>query len=152
MACVKAERKTRMRLIRIPETHYDLFEGSACVVLTTVMPDGQPQTTPVWCNCEGDYVLLNCMRGFRKEKNMRVNPKVTLLIYNPAYPFHHIEIRGTVVEMTEEGALEHLNRLTQLYLHKPGARFFGDSVPAALQETYIPVKIKVAPTHVRVEG
>ena len=54
--------------------------------------------------------------------------------------------------MTEEGALEHLNHLTQLYMHKPDAKFFGNSVPAELQATYIPVKIKMAPTHVRVEG
>jgi hypothetical protein len=60
------------------------------------------------------------MRGFRKEKNMRANPKVTLLAYDPKHPLRNIEIRGTVVDMTEEGALEHLDHLTQLYLHKPG--------------------------------
>ena len=73
------------------------------------------------------------MRGFRKEKNMRSNPKVTLLAFDPKQPLHSIEIRGIVVEMTEEGALEHLDQLTQLYMHKPDARFFGDSIPAELQ-------------------
>jgi Pyridoxamine 5'-phosphate oxidase len=53
----------------IPESHQDLLDGGSCVALTTVMPDGQPQITPVWCNREGDYVLLNTMRGFRKETN-----------------------------------------------------------------------------------
>ena len=48
------------------------------------------------------------MRGFRKERNMRANPHVTLLVYDPRHPLHHIEIRGTVVDLTEEGALEHL--------------------------------------------
>jgi len=92
------------------------------------------------------------MRGFRKEKNMRANPKVTLLAYDPKHPLRSVEIRGTVIDMTEEGALEHLDQLTQLYMRKPGARFFGDSIPAELQATYIPVKIKVAPIYVRVEG
>lgn len=141
-----------MKSIPIPESHRDLLDGDYCAALTTVMPDGQPQITPVWCNRDGEYVLINAMRGFRKEKNMRCNPKVTLLVYDPTNPLHSIEIRGTVVEMTEEGALEHLNHLTQLYMHKPGARFFGDSVPAELQATYVPVKIKIAPTRVRVEG
>ncbi len=136
----------------IPESHRDLLERDACVALTTVMPDGQPQITPVWCNGEGDYVLLNTMRGFRKEKNMRANPKVTRLSYDPKHPLRHLEIRGTVVEMTEEGALDHLNHLTQQYLHKSDARFFGDSVQVSLQATYVPVKIKVAPTRLRVEG
>lgn len=142
-----------MKPVAIPESHQDLLLGDACVVLTTVMPDGQPQITPVWCNSDEEgYILLNTMRGFRKEKNMRTNPKVTLLAYNPKHPPRSIEIRGSVVEMTEKGALEHLNHLTQLYMHKPDARFFGDSVPAELQATYIPVRIKMTPTHIRIEG
>jgi PPOX class probable F420-dependent enzyme len=141
-----------MKLVPILQSHRDLLDGGSCVALTTVMPDGQPQITPIWCNRDGNYVLINTMRGFRKEKNMRANPKVTLLAYDPKHPLRHLEIRGTVVEMTEEGALEHLNHLTQLYLHKPDARFFRDSVPAQLQATYVPVKIKIAPTRIRVEG
>jgi PPOX class probable F420-dependent enzyme len=141
-----------MKPVPFPESHRDLLDGHACVALTTVMPDGQPQITPIWCNRVDDHVLLNTMRGFRKEQNMRANPKVTLFAYDPKNSLRSIEIRGTIVEMTEEGALEHLNHLTQLYMHKSDARFFGDSVPAQLQATYVPVKIKIAPTRVRVEG
>ena len=92
------------------------------------------------------------MKGFRKEKNMRLNPKVTLFVYDPKNPLHNIEIRGMVVELTEEGALGHLDELTQLYLGKPGAKFFGDSVPPELQLTHVPVRIKIVPVHIRVEG
>jgi len=136
----------------IPETHCDLLDGPYNAALTTVMPDGQPQTTPVWCNRQGDFVMVNTMKGFRKEKNMRLNPKVTVLAYDAQDPMRNIEIRGTVVEMTEVGALEHLDELTQLYMGKPDARFFGDSIPAELQASYTPVRVKIAPTHVRVEG
>jgi PPOX class probable F420-dependent enzyme len=141
-----------MKHVCIPESYRDLLDGGYCVALTTVMPDGQPQITPVWCNREGDYVLLNTMHGFRKERNMRANPHVTLLAYDPRHPLRHLEIRGIVVDMTEEGALDHLDHLTRMYLHKPDARFFGDGVPAELQATYVPVKIKIAPMHVRMEG
>lgn len=141
-----------MKPVCLPESHRDLLDGGSCVALTTIMPDGQPQITPIWCNREGDDVLLNTMRGFRKERNMRLNPHVTLLLYDPKHPLRYLEIRGMVIEMTEEGALDHLNRLTQLYLHKPDARFFGESIPAELQAAYVPVKIKIAATHVRVEG
>jgi PPOX class probable F420-dependent enzyme len=147
-----SQRKECMKPVPIPESHRDLLDGTSCAALTTVMPDGQPQITPVWYSREGDYILLNTMRGFRKEKNMRCNPKVTLLAYNTKHPLRYIEIRGIVVEMREEGGLDHLNHLTQRYLGKTGARFFGDCVPALLQASYVPVKIKVAPTHIRVEG
>ncbi|MGZ3609818.1 MAG: pyridoxamine 5'-phosphate oxidase family protein [Ktedonobacteraceae bacterium] len=141
-----------MQPVLIPDSHRGLFDGDACVALTTIMPDGQPQITPVWCNLDLDYVLINTMRGFRKEKNMRENPKVTLLAFDPKQPLHSIEIRGIVVEMTEARALEHLDQLTQLYMHKADARFFGDSIPAELQTSYIPVKIKISPISIRVEG
>ena len=144
--------RAHMRPVYIPDSHRSLFDGNACIALTTIMTGGQPQITPVWSNLEGDFVLINTMRGFRKEKNMRSNSRVTLLAFDPKQPLHSIEIRGIVVEMTEEGALEHLDYLTQLYMHKPDARFFGDSIPGELQTAYTPVKIKIAPISIRVEG
>ena len=137
---------------RIPESHLELIDGPYTVALSTVMPDGQPQTTPVWCNRKGDCIFINVMKGFRKEKNMRLNPKVSLLVYDPKNPLHNIEIRGLVIEMTEEGAVEHLDELTRLYLGKPDAKFFGDSIPVEMQSRYTPVRIKISPTSIRVES
>ena len=137
---------------RIPESHADLIDGPYVVALSTVMPGGQPQTTPVWCNRRDGFVLINVMKGFRKEKNMRANPCVSLLAYDPRNPLHHIEIRGRVIEMSEAGALEHDDQLARLYLGKPDAKFFGDAVPAELASRYTPVRVTIAPVHVRVEG
>ena len=132
----------------IPESFRDLVNGPRVAALTTVMPTGQPQTTVVWCNSDGTHVLVNTMRGFRKEKNMRLNPKVTLLCYDPRQPLRSLEIRGTVVEMTEVGAMEHLDGLSELYIgRKP---YFGACVPAELREREIPVLCKILPTHVTV--
>ena len=136
----------------IPLSHSDLIDGPYWAALTTVMPDGQPQTTPVWCNREEGFVLTNTMRGFRKEKNMRANPRVTLFVYDPRNLLRHIEVRGLVVDMEEAGAVEHNDKLAQLYTGKPDAHFFGDAVPAELAATHVPVKVTIAPTHVRVEG
>lgn len=135
---------------RIPESHRDLLEGPVNVVLTTVLPSGQPQSTPIWCNLDGDDVLINTMRGFRKEKNMRANPMVSLLAYRLKQPLRNIEVRGQVVEMTGEGALEHLNELNLLYTGEPN--FFGDSIDAELAHKFEPVKIRIRPHKVRTEG
>ncbi len=111
---------------QIPASHQDLIDGPYVVALSTVMPDGQPQTTPVWCNRHDGFILVNVMKGFRKEKNMRANPKVSLLAYDPKNPLHNIEIRGCVIELTEDGAVEHNDELARLYLRKPDAKFLGD--------------------------
>lgn len=136
---------------QIPPSHLDLVDGPYTVALSTILPDGQPQTTPVWCNRHGGYIFINVMKGFRKEKNMRLNPKVSLLIYDPKNPLRNIEIRGLVVEMCEEGAIEHNDELARLYLGKPDAKFFGDAVPAELQTRHTPIRIKILPIHIRVE-
>ena len=133
---------------QIPESHRDLVNGPRVAALTTVMPNGQPQTTVVWCSFDGTHVLVNTMRGFRKEKNMRLNPKVTLLCYDPRQPLRSLEVRGTVVEMTEDGAKEHLDGLSELYTGKKP--YFGECVPAALRETEVPVLCKILPTRVTV--
>lgn len=131
---------------QIPESHQDLLNGPRVAALTTIMPDGQPQTTVVWCNFDGRHVLVNTMRGFQKEKNMRANPRVTLLCYDPRQPLRYLEIRGLVVEMTQEGALDHLDGLSELYTgRKP---YFGKCVPAELKAKETPVLFKILPTHV----
>ena len=131
---------------KIPAAFLDLVNFPRVAALTTLMPDGSPQTTPVWCDYDGTYVRINTMRGFRKEKNMRANPKVTLLCYDPRQPLRSLEIRGEVVEMTEDGAMEHLDNLTFAYIGKKP--YFGACVPAELKEKEIPVLCKILPTHI----
>jgi len=131
---------------KIPNNFLDLVNTPRVAALTTLMPNGEPQTTPVWCDFDGTYVRVNTMRGFRKEKNMRANPKVTLLCYDPRQPLRSLEIRGEVVEMTEDGAMEHLDHLTFLYTGK--SPYFGECVPAELKEKETPILCKIRPLHV----
>lgn len=131
---------------KIPDSHLDLVNAPRVAALTTLMPDGGLQTTAVWCNFDGQHVLINTMRGFRKEKNMRGNPRVTLLCYDPHEPLRYLEVRGVVEEMTEEGALTHLDRLALLYTGL--SPYFGNCVPAKFQATEIPVLCRIRPARV----
>ena len=130
----------------IPVEFIDLVNGPRVAALSTVMPDGQPQTTVVWCDYDVEFVRVNTMRGFRKEKNMRANSKVTLLCFDPCQPLRSLEIRGTVVEMTESGALEHLDGLSELYTGK--SPYFGECVPVELKQTETPILCQIRPEHV----
>ena len=132
---------------RIPESHLDLVECPPVAALTTVMPDRSPQTSVVWCDFDGTCVRVNTMRGFQKERNMRRNPRVTILGYDPGDDGRYLEIRGTVVEMTDVGATRHLDELASKYAGRP-IRYFGDCVPAVLAETEIPVLCLIRPTYV----
>ena len=131
----------------IPESHRDLIDCPPVAALTTVMPTGYPQTSVVWCDFDGTYVRVNTMRGFQKERNMRRNPKVTLLCYDPRQPLRYLEVRGTVVDMTEVGARAHLDVLASRYAGRR-VRYFGDVIEARLATTEIPVLCRILPTHV----
>lgn len=131
----------------IPLSHRDLVECPPVAALTTVMKDGYPTTSVVWCDFDGECVRVNTMRGFAKERNMRRDPRVTLLCYDPRQPLRYLEIRGTVVEMTEDGAGRHLDALASKYLGRP-VRYFGGAIPVGFAETEIPVLCRIRPTHV----
>ena len=131
----------------IPESHRDLVECPPVAALTTVWANGWPQTSVVWCDFDGDMVRVNTMRGFAKERNMRRNARVTLLCYDPRRPLRYLEIRGTVVEMTESGAARHLDELASKYIGRR-VRYFGYVIATRFAETEIPVLCRIRPTHV----
>jgi PPOX class probable F420-dependent enzyme len=98
------------------QKYKDLFQKKAFANLATLMPDGRPQVTPVWCDYDGQYVIVNSARGRQKDRNMRRDPRVALAIVDPDNPYRYIEIRGQVAEIAEQGAEEHIDRMAQKYL------------------------------------
>lgn len=103
----------------IPEKYLDLLEKPAFGNLGTLMSDGSPQVTPVWVDYDGKFVRVNSAKGRVKDKNMRRDSRVAIALQDPANPYRYLEIRGRVVEITESGADEHINKLSQKYLGKP---------------------------------
>jgi PPOX class probable F420-dependent enzyme len=100
----------------IPESHRDIFERESYAHFATIMPDGTPQVTPVWVDHEdGEYVLVNTARGRRKEKNVKRNPKVGVSVLDPEDPYRYVSVRGEA-ELTEEGAVEHIDTLAKRYM------------------------------------
>jgi PPOX class probable F420-dependent enzyme len=100
----------------IPTSHVDIFEKESFAHVATIMPDGTPQVTPVWVDHEdGEYVLINTARGRRKEKNIRHNPSVGVSVLDPDDPYRYVSVRGEAT-LTEEGAVDHINKLAQQYM------------------------------------
>jgi PPOX class probable F420-dependent enzyme len=100
----------------IPAPYLDLFQKPAFASLTTLMPDGSPQVTPVWCDLEGDQVIFNSAKGRQKDQNVRRDPRVSLALIDPDNPYRYLEVRGRVVEITERGADAHIDKLAKKYM------------------------------------
>jgi PPOX class probable F420-dependent enzyme len=117
--------------IPIPTSHLDLLTQPIHGVFTTMMPDGQPQSSLVWCDYDGECARVNTTRERQKGRNMLVNPKVSLLIVDPEDTSRYIELRGDV-EILEAGAREHLDQLTRAYTQHP--HYYGYIYPVAQQQ------------------
>jgi PPOX class probable F420-dependent enzyme len=106
-------------VVTIPEHLMDLVRRPIIATLATVMPDGQPQVTPVWMEYDGEHVIVNTARGRQKERNMQRNSLVTLCLFDPENPeAHWVELRGYVADSTEEGAYAMIKKLALKYRGK----------------------------------
>jgi len=102
--------------IQSTNRYMDLLERPLLAVLSTIMPDGSPQATPLWFDIDGSYIRINSARGRTKDLNMRRDPRVALVIVDDANPYRYVQIRGRVVKFIEgDVAREHINQLSQRY-------------------------------------
>ncbi len=126
----------------IPESYRDLLteETKAIAFLATIMRDGSPQLTPVWFNTDGEYILINTVKGRTKERNMRARPQISLVIMDTSNTYRYIQIRGRVAEIMEDGAREHINILAGKYTNKS---YFELNTPDEVRVIYkiLPEKI-----------
>ena len=96
--------------------YLDIFEKKAFAHLATLMPDGSPQVTPVWVSHQDGFILINSAEGRQKDLNMERDPRVAVSIQDPDDPYRYLQIRGEVVEITRNGADEHIDQLAKHYL------------------------------------
>ena len=114
----------------IPVSHRDLLTRPICGVLTTLLPDGQPQSSLVWVDHDGECARVNTTLQRRKGRNLLANPKVSLLVVDPDDTGRFIQVRGDA-ELVTDGALEHLDALTRTYTRH--ACYYGCVYPAEQQ-------------------
>lgn len=123
----------------IPENYLDLTQKKAFAQLATLMPDGSPHVAPVWFEFDGKNILINSAKGRVKDKNMRRDPRVGIDILDPDNPYRHLSIRGRVVEITETGADEQIDKLTKKYTGQDKYPYRG---PGEVRVTY-----RIEPEH-----
>ncbi len=117
-----------------------LFEEANFAHLATVMPDGSPQVTPVWVDYDGTHILVNTAEGRQKPRNIRRDPRVAIDVVRQGSEYAFAQVRGRVVEITSEGAEEHIDRLAKKYLGR-------DTYPFR-QPGEQRIILKIAPEHV----
>ena len=101
---------------KLPEAAMKMIEAKNFAHIATLMPDGAPHVSPVWIDHENDEVIVNTAEGRVKLRNIRRDPRVAISIIEQENPYHAILIQGRVVNITNEGADTHIDKMAKKYL------------------------------------
>ena len=128
---------------QIADKFHDLLTRPILCAFTTINPDGQPHTVPVWCDYEDGHVRINSPIDTKKAHNIKRNDKLSLLIIDPQNSGHWLEVQGHVGEIRDEanGAREHINKLSEKYTGNPVYQSRGDANEQ--REMYIIEAVKI---------
>jgi PPOX class probable F420-dependent enzyme len=120
----------------IPEEFHELFEKETYAHVATMTPEDMPHVTPVWVDydAEDDRLLINTERERRKERNLRGDSRIGMSMVDPEDPYRHLSVIGEVDEMTEEGAREHIDKLSR--------RYTGDDYQPEIRTERVLVRIR----------
>lgn len=120
----------------------ELAQGKNFAALTTLLPDGQPQTQIMWVDADDDHVLINTEVHRQKFKNVERDGRVTVTIFDAANPYHYAEVRGKVDQVVKgDEARRHIDALSEKYVGGPYAN------PIQSER----VLLKIAPVRQRVQ-
>ena len=117
-----------------------LIEEPVLGHLATLGADGTPHVTPLWIDHQGGDLVVNTARGRVKTNDMERNQAVAVSIVDPADPYRVVAFRGTVADITTDGADEHIDRLAAKYLGEPRYPNRRDGE--------VRVKIRIRPEHI----
>jgi len=105
--------------VNLPADLLDLLRLPSPCYLSTLMPDGSPQQTQAWVDTDGENILINSVAGFQKIRNIEGDPRVALTVSDPENPNRYFAVRGRVLNVTADGAADHIEKLAQRYLGGP---------------------------------
>ncbi len=121
-----------------------LAQAPNFAALTTLLPDGQPQTNIVWVDCDDSHLLVNTEQHRQKFLDVERDPRVTLAIWDASNPYRYAEVRGRVTGVTHgDQARTHIDRLSNKYTGH-------DYDPVMIQSER--VFLHIAPDRQRVQG
>lgn len=124
----------------LSERARDLINRRVYAHVATVGPGGAPHVVPVWVDTDGEHVVINAPEETVKIRHMRRDPRVAVSILDPDSPWGGtLQVIGRVVEITREGADEHIDKMEQKYTG--AARYQRRSRSARVIVKILPEKI-----------
>lgn len=105
--------------VTLSEDAKSLIDRPNFAHLATLMPDGSPQSVPVWIGREGEHLVICTGEGSLKAKNTRRDPRLALSIVDFDNPYEEVQVRGRVIERRPDPELKVMDPISHKYTGKP---------------------------------
>jgi PPOX class probable F420-dependent enzyme len=96
-----------------------LLDGPNFAHLATLMPDGSPQSVPVWIGRAEERIIVCTGEGSLKARNTLRDARVALSVVNGSNPYEEALLRGRVVERRPDPQLKIMDPISLKYTGKP---------------------------------
>lgn len=103
----------------IPDSHADLLEKKGFAYVSTIQPDGSPQASVVWFGWDGEHLLISSKEQRQKLRNLRRDPRLSVVISDPDNPYRYLELRGRVERIEPDPQAELADELSYRYTGQP---------------------------------
>lgn len=110
-----------------------LLDAPVHAALGTLGPDGSPQLSTMWVTREGDQLLFSTLAGRQKTRNIRRDPRVSVLLWDPERPVSSVEIRGSAEIVDDPDSL--IDTLSVQYSGQPFGAEPAEHVRVVLRVT-----------------
>lgn len=104
--------------MKIPPPVEAFLKQPNAAVIACIRPDGYPMTVMTWYDWEDGKILVNMNEIRSRISWMRVNPKVSLTIFDADW-YRHVSIFGRVITMHDDVGLADIDRLARRYSGVP---------------------------------
>jgi PPOX class probable F420-dependent enzyme len=121
----------------------EFLENPFVGVVTTLQPDGSPQSTVVWVDVDDEGPSINTAYGRVKPRNLARDPRISLVVVDPNDPYRWVKVNGTTT-LVDEGADEHIDRLSLKYT---GNAVYANHTPDEQRVT-----VRIAPDRILSRG
>jgi PPOX class probable F420-dependent enzyme len=119
----------------LTERQVRILNARHFATVATVMPDGSPEATLVWIETDGEYIYFNTAFPRLKARNLERDPRVAIVVFDPAHPYRDVlAIRGRA-ELIMEGAREHIEKLARVYTGRAFKGFRQDQTRVIVKVT-----------------
>ncbi len=126
-------------MVELTDFDLDLLREPNFAELVTLDEDGSPQVTITWVDALDGDILVNTAEGRKKDRNMRRDPRVAVLVMEHDDAYRWMSVQGAVVDrVTGPQAEAHIDALSHKY----------DRVPWTPVAGQVRVIYRIRPDHI----